>query len=59
MKELPDVLKRLGPVPFWRGTGKCLDELAKIYRKAGEACRVRLESETLPGAGATGKGTFG
>lgn len=50
MKVESDVLRRLGPVPFWRGTGKCLDELGKIYRKASEACRRRLEAETMPGA---------
>lgn len=42
MKIESPVLKRLGPVPFWRGTGKCLDELQKIYKKATEsAARIR------------------
>jgi hypothetical protein len=47
MKIESDVLKRLGPVPFWRGTGKCLNELEKIYRKASTFARERLESEMM------------
>ena len=34
MKIESAVLKRLGPIPFWRGEKKCLDELNRIYRKA-------------------------
>jgi len=41
MKIESPVLKRLGPVPFWRGTGKCLDELQRIYKKAAEAATKR------------------
>jgi len=37
MKIETPVLKRLGPIPFWRGTVKCLNELERIYRKAREA----------------------
>jgi len=36
MKIETPVLKRLGPVPFWRGEKKCLDELERIYRRAIE-----------------------
>ena len=25
------ILKRLGPIPFWRGTMRCVDSLARIY----------------------------
>jgi uncharacterized Zn finger protein len=25
------ILKRLGPIPFWRGTVRCVDSLARIY----------------------------
>lgn len=39
MKIESAVLKRLGPVPFWRGETKCLDELEKIYRRAMESAR--------------------
>lgn len=41
MKIESPVLRRLGPVPYWRGTGKCLDELQKIYKKAMEAAAER------------------
>ena len=46
MKIETPILRRLGPVPFWRGTSRCLDDLEKIYRKAIEAARTRLN---LPG----------
>ena len=42
MKIESTVLKRLGPVPFWRGSGKCLDELQRIYKKASEAAAQKL-----------------
>ena len=42
MKVETPILKRLGPVPFWRGTGKCLDELSRIYKKAMAAAQARL-----------------
>ena len=41
MKIETPILKRLGPVPFWRGTGRCLDELERIYKKAITAARNR------------------
>ena len=41
MKIESPVLRRLGPVPFWRGEKKCLDELQRIYRKAAEAAREK------------------
>ena len=34
MKIETPILKRLGPVPFWRGEKKCLDSLESAYRKA-------------------------
>jgi len=46
MKVDSPVLKRLGPIPFWRGTGKCLEELDKIYRRAVTASRERLGQTT-------------
>ena len=27
------ILKRLGPVPFWRGTARCVDALMRIYSR--------------------------
>lgn len=26
-----EILRRLGPIPFWRGTARCVDSLARIY----------------------------
>ena len=43
MKIESPVLKRLGPVPFWRGEKKCLTELNRIYKKAKEAAQSRLD----------------
>ena len=34
MKIETPILRRLGPVPFWRGETKCLNELERIYRRA-------------------------
>ena len=42
MKIESAVLRRLGPVPFWRGEKKCLDELQRIYKKAAEAAGEKL-----------------
>ena len=42
MKIETPVLRRLGPVPFWRGEKKCLDELQRIYNRAAEFAREKL-----------------
>ena len=42
MKIESPVLRRLGPVPFWRGEKKCLDELQRVYRRASEAAFRQL-----------------
>jgi len=34
MKIETPILRRLGPVPFWRGETRCLDALERIYRRA-------------------------
>ena len=34
MKIETPLLKRLGPIPFWRSSEKCLDSLEVIYRRA-------------------------
>ena len=39
MKIESPVLRRLGPVPFWRGEKKCLDALEAIYRKVRDAAQ--------------------
>lgn len=36
MRSDPPVLRRLGPVPFWRGEQRCLSVLEPIYRRAME-----------------------
>ncbi len=43
MKNESAVLKRLGPVPFWRGERKCLDVLGDIYRRAMDAAQDRRQ----------------
>ena len=42
MADEVKILQRLGPIPFWRGSEKCLKELTRIYRRAAE-CAERLE----------------
>lgn len=44
MKTEVPILKRLGPVPFWRGEKKCLDELNRIYQRAMEAATAQIGS---------------
>lgn len=44
MKIETPILRRLGPVPFWRGEQKCLEVLEPIYRRAIEAARARIQS---------------
>ena len=34
MKIETPILRRLGPIPFWRGEKRCLDALERIYRRA-------------------------
>ena len=50
MKNESPVLKRLGPVPFWRGETKCLDELERIYRRARAAAAERGTKCAAPAA---------
>jgi len=42
MRNEPAVLRRLGPVPFWRGERKCIDMLSEMYRRAMESAQTRL-----------------
>lgn len=43
MKIETPILKKLGPVPFWRGSEKCLDTLEKMYRRAMERSNQLLQ----------------
>ncbi len=43
MKIETPILRRLGPVPFWRGNDKCLAELEKMYKKAIQSASDRLK----------------
>lgn len=42
MKIETPILKRLGPVPFWRGRERCLDSLETICKRAAEKARRAL-----------------
>ena len=44
MKIETPILRRLGPVPFWRGELKCLDELERVYRRAAACAEARLHA---------------
>ena len=55
MKIESPVLRRLGPVPFWRGTKKCLPELDVVYRRAREAAMRALGAESVPVRARRGK----
>lgn len=49
MKIETPVLKKLGPIPFWRGNEKCLDSLEKMYRRAMERADKLLKSTKTNG----------
>ena len=42
MKIETPILRRLGPVPFWRGEKRCLDALERIYRRASEKAALAI-----------------
>lgn len=46
MKIETPLLKRLGPIPFWRGHERCLDSLETIYKRASEKARGVLVHES-------------
>lgn len=48
MKVETPILRRLGPVPFWRGSVKCLEELERIYRKSAAAAADSLSRVGTP-----------
>ncbi len=45
MNESFPVLKRLGPVPLWRGEEHCLSEFEVMYRKARDYALRALAKE--------------
>ena len=55
MKIETPVLRRLGSVPQWRGTARCLDSLEMMCRRAAERARKALELENAAGGAAAGK----
>lgn len=48
MKTETPLLKRLGPIPFWRGEKKCLSELDRLYKKARAFAREQREKCPAP-----------
>ncbi len=56
MKREAVILKRLGPIPFWRGQDKCLDSLRRIYDHAMEEAHHRLvKTDVAPAKQKTAK----
>ena len=43
MKTENAIVKRLGPVPFWRGEKRVREQLEEIYRKAAEKAKSALD----------------
>lgn len=44
MKIENSTVRRLGPVPFWRGERRVQEQLEEIYRKAVEKAKSALDS---------------
>lgn len=51
MKIETPILKKLGPIPFWRGSEKCLDSLERMYRRAMERSNRVLQKTSPAGSG--------
>lgn len=49
MKIETPILKKLGPIPFWRGNEKCLDSLEKMYRRAMERANKFMQKNSKDG----------
>ena len=47
MKIETPLLRRLGPLPFWRGEKKCLPELDRLYKKAHSFAVEQREKHVL------------
>ncbi len=43
-KPESQTLKRLGPIPFWRGKEKCTEALKKIYTRAMDFAAARCHA---------------
>lgn len=59
MKQEFEVLKKLGPVPYWRGERKCMDALESVYRAAkakADAILHREEVAAVPKSAFTVRG---
>ena len=41
------LLKRLGPVPFWRGHERCVDALAKIYERVRPVAQEAVDGKSI------------
>ena len=50
MKQEFEVLRRLGPVPYWRGERKCMDALESVYRAAQAKANALLHREEVAAA---------
>jgi hypothetical protein len=48
MKDTFPILKRLGPIPFWRGQDKCMGELDKMYTRSSAKAKKILQGELKP-----------
>ena len=45
MKIETPILKRLGPIQFWRGERKCLESLETMYRRGKTAAQAALSND--------------
>ena len=41
------IIRRLGPIPYWRGTARCVDSLAKMAARAQPVARAAAEGESI------------
>ncbi len=41
------LLRRLGPIPFWRGEARCLDALGKIYKRVRPIAEEAAQGKSI------------
>lgn len=41
------ILKRLGPIPYWRGTTRCIDALTRIYNRCQPVAAEAAEGKSI------------